>query len=1428
MTPDANHLTELVEGLNGSKITTILWDADDCLVYVDPNIQDLYSDPQGTKKSKKIDLKPGMSWRAWTEQEIDLGIIEVPEHINRDSFILDLLHERKSIKKTRTREITLKNGITVRSTDVRVKSGGIFSSLIDITSEKEVIDENQWLTKALNNTETHIFVFDQDDKFVFGNKTFIERQESRGFPIYRGMDYLDWYGRLIDKNIFAVPEGLTPEEFLSEIDERRKNLKTQSITETGRTDGTWVLDVTTRLDDGSLVSIVSDLTKQKQQEFALRESSEKISILSNAMDKASNGIMVLDKDDKFVFINSHLTDRAKEAGVNVNVGMHWVDYFRQLVDVGWAEVPDGQTKEQFIEHRTNARLKITHEEATERETAEGTFLLTSSRLDDGGLVTISSDITELKKRELELERLSSAIESISSGVMFFDQDSRLVLANKFARDWQAGLGFELKPGIHRIDMRKNLIQKGLVAESYMAVTKEEYETEKELLSKVGSETQERSLANGFVYLSTDTILADGSTFTVFTDITERKKREETAQRLTEALELISTGIMFWDQDNHLIMANQVARDFQDKHGFKLEPGVHRLDMRKHFIEENLVSSDALPIDKAAFQAEMDQLASQGGQARERKFTDGTVFLFSDTMLADGSTFNVFTDITDTKKREEITQRLTEALELISTGIMFWDADSRLIMANQMARDFQKEHGFDLKPGSNRIDMRRHLVSKGMMSDEDTPIDEEGFMSEMENLKNKHSESREREFTDGTVFLFSDTMLADGSTFNVFTDITERKKREETTRRLLEALEFIPNGMQFWDKDDHLIQANNIARNRWEKYGVEMKEGQSRYEMRDQYVKNNAIIFRGEKSTKDRLSENQKNWDSLAGSRTREIEFAGGEILLFTDTRLGDGSALSFSSDITELKERERDLEAAKIAADEANEAKSQFLANMSHELRTPLNAVIGLTEMLKEDATDDGYDDYLEPLDRIHNSGRHLLTLINDVLDLSKIEAGKIELYIETFSISQLMQDIISTSQPLAQKNNNELILDNELKFDEISADQTRVRQIVLNLVSNACKFSEDGNIRIQLSSTKIEDKKLLEIAVADTGIGMSKEELSRLFQAFTQADSSTTRKYGGTGLGLTITKHLSEMMGGSVGVTSVEGKGTTFTASLIIDTEQPHGTEPDRADIEESGENTRMDNANLNAEHSILIIDDDPTIRELMKRQLERDGFQVIIAKDGKTGISTAIEKRPDAIVLDILMPGMDGWSVLRALKASKETKDIPVIMASILDERNRGFSLGAADYLSKPVEKDRLISSVERLIGAGEGKTIFIVEDDEDLRIAIKEALSKNSYKVLEAENGKAALKKLENTTEQPDLILLDLNMPVMNGFEFLEEYRTNFSTEVPIVVITGADLTEEDKLYLSGEVTRILEKTPDTQGSIAGDVARILRNVHMGSDR
>jgi DNA-binding response OmpR family regulator len=301
--------------------------------------------------------------------------------------------------------------------------------------------------------------------------------------------------------------------------------------------------------------------------------------------------------------------------------------------------------------------------------------------------------------------------------------------------------------------------------------------------------------------------------------------------------------------------------------------------------------------------------------------------------------------------------------------------------------------------------------------------------------------------------------------------------------------------------------------------------------------------------------------------------------------------------------------------------------------------------------------------------------------------------------------------------------------------------------------------------------------------------------------------------------------MGGDVDVSSVEGEGTTFTASITINANNADNVEADaiKYDAVVLGDSDKVSSSK--AEHTILIIDDDPTVRDLMKRQLERDGFGVLIAEDGPLGIKMAIEMQPDAVVLDILMPGMDGWSVLRTLKASKETASIPVIMASILDEKNRGFSLGAADYLSKPVERDRLISSIEKLIGSGDGKTVFIIEDDDELRFLLREALSKEAYDVMEAENGKVALQELGAAVGSPDLILLDLNMPVMNGFEFLEIYREKFGNDVPIVVVTGADLTEKDKKFLSGEVARILEKTPDTEGTIAGDVAKVLRNVRMG---
>ena len=536
-----------------------------------------------------------------------------------------------------------------------------------------------------------------------------------------------------------------------------------------------------------------------------------------------------------------------------------------------------------------------------------------------------------------------------------------------------------------------------------------------------------------------------------------------------------------------------------------------------------------------------------------------------------------------------------------------------------------------------------------------------------------------------------------------------------------------------------------------------------------------------------------------------------------DTRLKDGGLISIFSDITQLKQRETELESindnllkAREEAQNANQAKSQFLANMSHELRTPLNAVIGLTEMLKEDAEDDENEDYLEPLDRIHNASKHLLTLINDILDLSKIEAGKIELFEEEFSLPKMVEDVIETSKPLAEKNDNRIEIRMDQDLDSIYADQTRVRQIILNLISNACKFTEKGEVHIEVRKILEVETDLIEISVRDTGIGLSEEQQQKLFQAFTQADSSTTRKYGGTGLGLTITRQLSRLMGGDVTVESELGKGTKFTASLRLkrsDASTSDQVLPARPKPEFSKED--------GSSRKILIIDDDPTVRELMRRQLERDGFEVHSASDGKEGITKAREIKPDLITLDILMPDLDGWSVLRSLKADPEVSSIPVVMASILDEKNKGFSLGAADYLSKPLERERLIGSIRNLIGEGEGKKVMLVDDDPGMRLSVREALSRSGYEVLEAENGSQAISLLEEDDTAPDIILLDLIMPIMNGFEFLEKFRNDLQSPIPVIVITSADLTDEEKQYLSGEVVRVLQKSDVGNSEIINEI-------------
>lgn len=546
----------------------------------------------------------------------------------------------------------------------------------------------------------------------------------------------------------------------------------------------------------------------------------------------------------------------------------------------------------------------------------------------------------------------------------------------------------------------------------------------------------------------------------------------------------------------------------------------------------------------------------------------------------------------------------------------------------------------------------------------------------------------------------------------------------------------------------------------------------------------------------------------------------------------------FIRDIMKQKQAENeihrvniDLSAARDQALQANRAKSAFLANMSHELRTPLNAIIGYSEMLQEEAEESGNSETIPDLQKIYGAGRHLLTLINDILDLSKIEAGKMDLYSEPFEIASLIHEVVATLKPLADQNRNTLTVEVPDDIGEMKADITKVRQALLNLLTNATKFTENGSVILtvacagntcaenEVSSKKVshEGSDWVVFRVTDTGIGMSRDQQQHLFQYFSQADPSTTRKYGGTGLGLAISQRFCQMMGGDIIMKSKPGQGSEFTIRLPRETPEFH-PEPE---VGVWGHNQMTGSPDAVAPeirrftHSsskerrvhlstVLVIDDDPAVRDLLARYLTRSGFRAETAPDGKSGLHAAKILKPNAIVLDVMMPRMDGWEVINALKKDPEMATIPVIMLSMADNKQKGYAMGAACFLTKPIDWETLDEVIKKSVRFNHGRKmpIMVVDDEEEVRDMLRRTLEKQGWRVIEATNGLKALEKMVD--QVPGLILLDLTMPEMDGIEFITEMRKKDEwRDIPVVVLTGRDLDSSDRKRLQGHVQKILQK-------------------------
>ena len=526
-------------------------------------------------------------------------------------------------------------------------------------------------------------------------------------------------------------------------------------------------------------------------------------------------------------------------------------------------------------------------------------------------------------------------------------------------------------------------------------------------------------------------------------------------------------------------------------------------------------------------------------------------------------------------------------------------------------------------------------------------------------------------------------------------------------------------------------------------------------------------------------------------------------------------------DVTERRAAEEEAARAREASETANRTKSLFLANMSHELRTPLNAILGYSEMLQEEAQERGLDAFVVDLQRIHTAGQHLLALINDILDLSKIEAGKMDLFLERFDVAELVGDVASTIRPVVEKSANTLRVELSPELGEMRADLSKVRQSLLNLLSNAVKFTHGGTVTLSAGRESMDGGEWMVFRVSDTGIGMSAEQIVKLFQDFTQADPSTTRKFGGTGLGLALTRRFCQMMGGDVTLNSAAGEGSVFTIKLPASVAEAPGASagapgaPPSSDGGDGGEPAPAD-ANC-----VLVIDDDAAQRDLMRRFLRSEGFCVRTARGGEEGLRLAREMRPAAITLDVMMPGMDGWTVLAALKADAALREIPVIMLTMVDDPERGFTLGAADYATKPVNRQRLSRILRRHTCADPPCPVLVVEDDPATRTLTRHILEKEGWKVREAGNGRVALEMMQR--ERPRLILLDLMMPEMDGFEFADRVRRHPEWgSIPIVVVTAHDLTDEERRRLSGYVETILQKAGDSHETLLRQVSDRLSDL------
>jgi len=760
---------------------------------------------------------------------------------------------------------------------------------------------------------------------------------------------------------------------------------------------------------------------------------------------------------------------------------------------------------------------------------------------------------------------------------------------------------------------------------------------------------------------------------------------------------------------------------------------------------------------------------------------------------------------------EANRILQATFDHMAQGVTMFDGEHKLVAWNRQFRNL-----LDLPPKlldrqTTYEEFIRYLAARGDFGAGSVEVH---LRKRLAGLDKPYVGERTR--SDGTVLEVRRNPVPRGGFVTMYTDITQQKHAQSqielARNRLSDAIESISDGFALWDNSDRLVTFNARCR---ELLNVpDLLTVGAHFD----------TLLRGLAQSRARAPETDDDVAWIArqlvihrgGQSAEELQLADGSWLRVAAQRTQEGGIVTTLADISTLKHRELELadlvtrlEIARDQAADANRTKSAFLANMSHELRTPLNAIIGYSEILKEEAADRGLVLFLPDLERIEGAGRHLLSVINDILDLSKIEAGKMDVYLEDIDLAALIVEVQSIARPLVVKNNNRLEVICPPDIGRMRSDLTKVKQCLLNLLSNGSKFTANGRLTFEVTRLSVPTGGAVRFRVSDTGIGMTQAQMAKLFQAFTQADTATTKRFGGTGLGLAITKHFCTVLGGNIGVESEPGRGSTFVITL-----------PDRTEtVATPARLPRVSDAPEGAA-TVLVVDDDPAVLDLLGITLGKEGYRVILAGSGEEALAQARAERPQVITLDILMPHMDGWAVLVALKADPELRDIPVVVLTILKDRGMALTLGAADFMTKPVDRAGLAAMLRRFCPGTAAGPVLLVEDDPAAREAARRLLERLGYPVAEAANGNEALLWLDSHSP-PLLILLDLMMPVMDGFAFLEAMHGRPAlSAVPVVVLTAKELSAEEKHTLQGRTAQVLAKEATSGLELAEAIGRCLR--------